>query len=39
MLQLRPDISIASLDKKMPWTGDILVPLIEGWRKAGVPEE
>jgi tetratricopeptide (TPR) repeat protein len=28
VLQLRPDISIALLDKNMPWTRDILVRLI-----------
>jgi tetratricopeptide (TPR) repeat protein len=39
VLQLRPDFSIAWLDKNMPWTGDIRVRLLEGWRRAGVPEE
>jgi tetratricopeptide (TPR) repeat protein len=37
-LRLQPDFSLAWLAEVMPWTGEIGDRLLEGWRKAGVPE-
>jgi hypothetical protein len=39
LLRLKPDLSMAWLYENMPWTGDIGARLLEGWRKAGVPDE
>jgi tetratricopeptide (TPR) repeat protein len=39
LLRLQPDFSLAWLAEVMPWTGEIGERLLEGWRKAGVPEE
>jgi DNA-binding SARP family transcriptional activator len=38
LLRLQPDFSLAWLAEVMPWTGEIGDRLLEGWRKAGVPE-
>jgi TolB-like protein/class 3 adenylate cyclase/Tfp pilus assembly protein PilF len=38
LLRLQPDFSLAWLAEVMPWTGEISDRLLEGWRKAGVPE-
>ena len=38
LLRLQPDFSFAWLAEVMPWTGEIGDRLLEGWRKAGVPE-
>jgi hypothetical protein len=38
LLRLQPDFSFAWLAEVMPWTGEIGERLLEGWRKAGVPE-
>jgi adenylate cyclase len=39
LLRLQPVFSLAWLAEVMPWTGEIGDRLLEGWRKAGVPEE
>jgi TolB-like protein/Tfp pilus assembly protein PilF len=39
LLRLQPDFSFAWLAEVMPWTGEIGERLLEGWRKAGVPEK
>jgi len=38
LLRLQPDFSLAWLAEVMPWTGEIGDRLLEGWRKAGVPD-
>ena len=39
LLRVKPDFSMAWLHENMPWAGDIGGRLLEGWRKAGVPEK
>jgi adenylate cyclase len=39
LLRLRPDFSLAWADKNLPLTGDIRERLLDGLRRAGVPEE
>ena len=39
LLRLQPDFSLAWLAEVMPWTGEIADRLLEGWRRAGVPEQ
>jgi adenylate cyclase len=39
LLKLKPDFSMTWLRENMPWRGEIAGRLIEGWRKAGLPEE
>jgi TolB-like protein/class 3 adenylate cyclase/Tfp pilus assembly protein PilF len=39
LLRLRPDFSLAWAAKNMPLTGDIRERLLDGLRKAGLPEE
>jgi TolB-like protein len=38
LLRLRPDFSLAWADKNLPLTGDIRERLLDGLRRAGVPE-
>jgi adenylate cyclase len=38
LLRLKPDFSMAWLHENMPWSGEIALRLVDGWRKAGVPE-
>ena len=38
LLRLRSDFSLTWLNENMPWAGEIGERLLEGWRKAGVPE-
>jgi adenylate cyclase len=38
LLQLRPDFSLTWASENMPVSGDVLDRLLEGLRKAGVPE-
>jgi adenylate cyclase len=38
-LRLKPDLSMQWFKENMPWSGDIGTRLVEGWRRAGVPEE
>jgi tetratricopeptide (TPR) repeat protein len=38
LLRLQPDFSLTWLAEVMPWTGEIGERLLEGWRKARVPE-
>lgn len=38
LLRLQPDFSLAWLAEVMPWTGEIGDRLLEGWRRARVPE-
>ena len=38
LLRLQPDFSLALASEVMPWAGEIGERLLEGWRKAGVPE-
>ncbi len=38
LLRLQPDFSLAWVSEIMPWTGEVGERLLEGWRKAGVPE-
>jgi TolB-like protein len=37
LLRLKPDFSMAWLLENMPWAGDIGERLLDGWRRAGVP--
>jgi TolB-like protein len=39
LLRLRPDFSLAWADKNLPLTGDIRERLLDGLRRAGIPEE
>ena len=39
LLRLQPDFSLAWVSEVMPWAGEIGERLLEGWRKAGVPEK
>jgi TolB-like protein/class 3 adenylate cyclase/Flp pilus assembly protein TadD len=39
LLRLQPDFSLALASEVMPWAGEIGERLLEGWRRAGVPEQ
>jgi hypothetical protein len=39
LLRVQPDFSLAWVREIMPWAGEIGERLLEGWRKAGVPEQ
>jgi len=39
LLRLRPDFSLAWASENMPASGDVLERLLDGLRRAGVPEE
>ena len=39
LLRLRPDLSLTSVSENMPFAGDTLDRLIEGLRRAGMPEK
>jgi adenylate cyclase len=39
LLRVQPDFSLAWASEVMPWAGEIGERLLEGWRRAGVPEQ
>jgi TolB-like protein len=39
LLRVQPNFSLAWVSEVMPWAGEIGERLLEGWRRAGVPEQ